>query len=550
MENGIKQAPKEIKVQTRKFQLKKGKILLGFRLQRDRGKITGLSLVQRNARVHMAYPFLLKRKEKKDHIQYDAVIDLSGLPLEVAFWDVVATVETKGEKQEAILGGLSAKLKLSLILFPRWTKTKDGHLIYPFVNGARQFTIQYRKYDKKYDSIFFLCKEYLALFCYFLLKPFWDHKKIWLVCEKFCTMAQDNALYFFRYCMTVLPEKDRKHIYYVIDRNVPDYQAVKEYDKNVISFMSFRYMIYLCAAQYLISTDAIRHFYIWDSPNSVYKVLYQARKHLIFLQHGVMGFKQCHRTYHKTGGNRVAKFVVSSPWEKEIIKKYFEYEDTDIILTGLARWDVLENRADAGNKKILLMPTWRLWLEYASDELFRKSDYYKNYTALLQDERLLSVLEKEQVTLYFYIHPKFRGYMNEFHVESPYIRLIPFGTRPLNALLMECHMLITDYSSVAWDMLYQDKPVIFYPFDWDVYASVQGSYMDITKEAFGDVVYTKDELLFVMKEYIQNGFAVKKDYQVKREELLPLHDHCNSERIYRAVKEADLPSKLKQRLHF
>ena len=168
MENGIKQAPKEIKVQTRKFQLKKGKILLGFRLQRDRGKITGLSLVQRNARVHMAYPFLLKRKEKKDHIQYDAVIDLSGLPLEVAFWDVVATVETKGEKQEAILGGLSAKLKLSLILFPRWTKTKDGHLIYPFVNGARQFTIQYRKYDKKYDSIFFLCKEYLALFCYFL----------------------------------------------------------------------------------------------------------------------------------------------------------------------------------------------------------------------------------------------------------------------------------------------------------------------------------------------------------------------------------------------
>lgn len=58
----------------------------------------------------------------------------------------------KGNYEDAILGGLSSKLKLKLILFPRWTRTGDGHMVYPFVNGARQFTIQYRKYDPKYDS--------------------------------------------------------------------------------------------------------------------------------------------------------------------------------------------------------------------------------------------------------------------------------------------------------------------------------------------------------------------------------------------------------------
>ena len=83
--------------------------------------------------------------------------------------------------------------------------------------------------------------------------------------------------------------------------------------------MSFKYMIYLSAARYLISTDAIRHFYIWDSPNSIYKVLYQARKNIVFLQHGVMGFKQCHRTFHKGGGNQMALFVVSSGYEQKII---------------------------------------------------------------------------------------------------------------------------------------------------------------------------------------------------------------------------------------
>ena len=299
----------------------------------------------------------MQTAKKGNTIVYHAQINVDQYPMETAFWDVVASVdkEGKGNYEDAILGGLSSKLKLKLILFPRWTRTGDGHMVYPFVNGARQFTIQYRKYDPKYDSYAFIAKEFLALFCYFILKPYWDHKKLWLICEKYCTMAQDNGLYFFRYCMEHASEKDRSRIFYVIDKKCPDYQAVKEYDANVIQFMSFKYMIYLSAARYLISTDAIRHFYIWDSPNSIYKVLYQARKNIVFLQHGVMGFKQCHRTFHKGGGNQMALFVVSSGYEQKIIHDYFGYDNEEIIITGLARWDVLEDKSDPAHKEILLM---------------------------------------------------------------------------------------------------------------------------------------------------------------------------------------------------
>lgn len=548
MELHMHKAPREIKVHTEKFSLRHGRIIIGFSLEKKRGHVKALSLVQRNAREKNAYPFTLTEKEKGDKVIYRARLDAGSLELEVAFWDVVATVESAQETYDAILGGLSAKLKLLLILFPRWTKTADGHLIYPFVNGARQFTIQYRLYDRRYDSYLFLAKEYLALFCYFIVKPFWDRKKIWLICEKFCTMAQDNALYFFRYCMRELPEAERKHILYVIDKQAADYQAVKEYDENVIQFMSFRYMIYLCAAQYLISTDAIRHFYIWDSPNSVYKVLYQARKNLIFLQHGVMGFKQCHRTYHKSGGNRVARFVVSSEPERDIIERYFEYDREDIIITGLARWDVLTNKADEKDKQILLMPTWRLWLEYASRELFAQSDYFRQYSAFLQDPALHALLEEHDITLYFYIHPKFRAYIGEFAACCPRIRLVPFGERPLNELLMSCHMLITDYSSVAWDVYHQEKPVVFFPFDLNVYEEMQGSYMDMEHDAFGDVVYTRASLLSTIRFYAENGFAEKACFGARRDLLLPLRDKNNSRRIYEAIKEASLPSKWKQRL--
>ena len=543
------EAPAEIKVKTRKFSLTKGTIKISFELEGSRGRIRSLKLKQRNAVLDTSFPFEMQTAKKGNTIVYHAQINVDQYPMETAFWDVVASVdkEGKGNYEDAILGGLSSKLKLKLILFPRWTRTGDGHMVYPFVNGARQFTIQYRKYDPKYDSYAFIAKEFLALFCYFILKPYWDHKKLWLICEKYCTMAQDNGLYFFRYCMEHTPEKDRSRIFYVIDKKCPDYQAVKEYDANVIQFMSFKYMIYLSAAQYLISTDAIRHFYIWDSPISVYKLQYQARKNIIFLQHGVTAFKQCHKTYRKNCGNQMALFVVTSEPEQKIIEKYFGYDKEEVIVTGFSRWDVLEDRSDPAHKEILLMPTWRNWLEDISEEAFRKSEYYQRYETLLQDERLRTILERENITLNFYIHAKFRERLGNFYTEDRHIRLIPFGTVPLNQLLMSCHMLITDYSSVSWEVYYQGKPVVFYPFDLETYEKAHGSYVDYRKDVFGDLAWTEEELLDTIESYVKNNFQEKPEYAKRRDTLLPYRDHNNSKRIYEAIVRAHIPSKLKKR---
>ena len=123
------------------------------------------------------------------------------------------------------------------------------------------------------------------------------------------------------------------------------------------------------------------------------------------------------------------------------------------------------DKSDPAHKEILLMlhgeTGWRISARISS----KKSEYYQRYKAFLQDERLKTLLEKEDITLNFYIHPKFREHIRSFQVEDRHIRLIPFGTMPLNQLLMSCHMLITDYSSVSWDVYYQEKPVIFYPFE-------------------------------------------------------------------------------------
>ena len=112
------------------------------------------------------------------------------------------------------------------------------------------------------------------------------------------------------------------------------------------------------------------------------------------------------------------------------------------------------------------------------------------------------------------------------------IRLIPFGSEPLNELIMRCSMMITDYSSAVWDVFYQGKPVVFYLFDLEQYNKVQGSYIDMEKDAFGDVVHTPEKLASVIEEYTVRGFEEKKQYGAMRSELIKYIDDKNSERTY------------------
>lgn len=41
------------------------------------------------------------------------------------------------------------------------------------------------------------------------------------------------------------------------------------------------------------------------------------------------------------------------------------------------------------------------------------------------------------------------------------INIVGFGEKTINELVYDCSLLITDYSSVAWEAYYQDKTVLF-----------------------------------------------------------------------------------------
>jgi CDP-glycerol glycerophosphotransferase (TagB/SpsB family) len=333
-------------------------------------------------------------------------------------------------------------------------------------------------------------------------------------------MAQDNSYTMFSYLISdKVRDEIKKGAYYIIDKEQPDYENVKQYGNKVVNFMSIRHLIYLQAAKLFVSIDSKRHAYIWRSRNSMISDSLK-EKPFLFLQHGVIGFKRVDYIYKKGGINSANHIVVASEKEKGIAMKWFGYGEDEVILAGMARWDRMEDCSQQA-RDILFMPTWRNWLQEKTEDEFIASDYYKHYSGLLRSKELEEFLEQNDLRLIFCMHPKFREFMDKYQVETERIQLFAYDTKPIIELIMECRLLITDYSSVSWDVYYLKKPIIFYQFDYNKYMECQGSYYDMEKELFGPRVLCEEDLLSELKKYCANGFKEEEQFADMREVCLP-----------------------------
>ena len=482
------------------------------------------------------YNFEIKTVKIKKDLQYlDACLDLKNVDLKSLYWDVVVMFvnpET-GERFEAAVSMTRAYRLFTSFLYGGSYETGNGFFLYPYNTSSKKLAFQFRE-EGEYDHLGFRVKELTAFAAYYLLKPYWDSRHIQLVYEKFCMMAQDNGYYFFKYCMDHDEEKrQNNHIYYVITKDAPDRKKLDAYQSHLVDFMSIRHMIYMIAAELLVSTDTRNHLYAMRQRGSILK-RYLRKKPLVFLQHGVTALKKVDFFYGKGKSGSCNLFVVTSDFEKKIVEDYFGYAEDEIVNSGFARWDVLEDKSE-GLREILIMPTWRAWLENVTLEEFKESDYFHNYMALLNSPRFHCFLEKNDLLANFYLHSKFREFIQDFSVESDRIRLIVFGEEPANELMMRCKMLVTDYSSVCWDVFYLDKPVVFFQFDRDKYMEAHGSYLDMDRELFGDCAQDVDGLLTYMERCADDHFVVRPEYEKMQKSFYKYFDDQNSRRICDAI---------------
>lgn len=517
-----------------KIKIKGPKIYLKMKFRNMEAPIQSVILAYRSKIETMEYPFEYHVTQAKGYQIVDASIDLGKLSLEELFWDVFAITEKNGE--EIRLSAYWTRWqRLKLLIMNYQSNVDEEHIVFPYSTITCKIAFTYRV-QSQYDGFGVKVKELMAFATYVLLYPYWKKKRVWLVYEKFCSMAQDNGYYFFKYCMEQLPKEKNKHIYYILDKDSVDKDKMKIYGKQVIPFMSFRHILYTLVAKLYIASDSKKHLYTWRAKPNV--ISNRISKHkILFLQHGVTALKRVQGIFGAKGSSPMTYFTTTSKFEQEIIVKHFGYERSNAPLLGFTRWDVLEDKSKPEEKIILAMPTWRAWLEEKSAEEFKESAYYYNYMHLLKSEKLAEILKKNNIKLIFYIHPKFKDYLGEFNISGENVELIPFGKQPLNEIMMKCSMLITDYSSVCWDVYYMAKPVLFYQFDYDMYMQAHGSYVDMEHDLFGERYTQYDDLIEGIKKYVDNGFKIRKKDLDDIDYYFEYRDNDNSKRTYEYIVE-------------
>lgn len=436
---------------------------------------------------------------------------------------------------------LSARIRRPLNGFARRHAFKNygefrdestGLLIFPELTVPGHLVLAVRM-PTEADTPLVRRREKLALVLALLVPNIHDRKS-WLITEKKADTAQDNSFVFFQYCYDTHPEK---LVYYLIRRESAHRAKLGHRVDRAVDFGSLRHFMLLLRCGVLVSSEASAHFLEFDAVPSVYKFAVRLKKY-VFLQHGVTAMKNVAGIFGRKGQWSSDRFITTSAWEQKIAGEFLHYPPEEAPVTGFARWDLLEDRS-AGRRQIMVMPTWRNWLHHNRPEQFEESDFFRNYRDFVQSAELVHMLEEHEATLVFVLHPYLEKFSESFRSSSPRVQTVEAGARPVNELMMESSMLISDYSSVVWDFFKMKKPVVFFQFDSDEYLKQHGSFIDLEKDLIGPRAVDVPSLLDEVRSTLEADCKLLPQYQAAYERTFDFDDRNNCERIYRVVEELE-----------
>ncbi|MGM0902871.1 MAG: CDP-glycerol glycerophosphotransferase family protein [Bacillota bacterium] len=380
------------------------------------------------------------------------------------------------------------------------------------------------KWEQKLNNL--LVKWGLNILSFPVLIYFFG-REVWLISER-SDQAEDNGYAFFKYCREHYPNKK---VYYIINQDSPHVDKVRKLG-NVVFHSSLKHWVYLLIAKKYISAWVFEEFSYPQGKTNFKKIFKKQikKKQQITLQHGVIIHNIAPYLNKKQYNQNL--FISSSFAEKEVIKNTLGYEDMDVAVTGLARFDNLHDLHV--KKQILIMPTWRRSLFNLNKNEFLLSEYFNRYYHLVRNKQLLDLIEREGITVVFYVHNQMQQFINEFVFEHPNIKFRTKEDAVVSDLLKESALLITDYSSVMADFLYMEKPILLYQFD--PYNNHHGPVKEISYSQFGKIINEEDSLVNKIEEIVSRNFAISGKYLDNSNKFFAFKDTKNSERIFQAIE--------------
>ncbi|EAJ0361242.1 glycosyltransferase [Campylobacter lari] len=400
------------------------------------------------------------------------------------------------------------------INIPKYAKDK----LEIFINDKQ---IMVGKYDEYFLDVKNIRKEFQKRL---------PKSNIWLLMDRDYE-ADDNAEHLYRYIMQNHPEQE---IIFALRKESLDWERLEKEGFALVDFGSFKFERIIKKSSKVISSHADEYLMKYIT----------SRQQFIFLQHGVT-----QNDVSKWLNNRkINLFFVSTQMEfNSIIKNYTHYKfgQKEVVLTGFARHDKLLQNKNINTKQILIMPTWRQYLNGLMignsgvrelKENFKQSEYFQKWNSLLNSVSLKKLCELYSYTIVFNPHPNIMPYLKEFNIPS-HIK-IANQDESLQVLFCNSSLMITDYSSVAFEMAYLEKPVIYYQFDKEEFFTshtLQKGYFDYKKDGFGPVVKNQENLLKELENLLRNDCKPFGVYKDNIDSTFTFRDGRCCERIYKTL---------------
>jgi CDP-glycerol glycerophosphotransferase (TagB/SpsB family) len=361
---------------------------------------------------------------------------------------------------------------------------------------------------------------------------------VWIISDR-TSAAGDNGEALFNYLVRNSNARRTYDIYFAIDKKAKDYQRLKSIGR-VVNRFGFRYKLLFLCADKIISSHAEDNIYnAFEDRYTNFVDLYKFD--FVFLQHGIT--KDDLSSWINKYAKNVKLFITATPMEyRSITSGKYGYDTNEVALTGFPRYDLLEDNKD---KKMIIMPTWRTNLvpplnqktgtrDYSKD--FKKSDFFTFYNQLINDDNLQEVLSRLGYTGEFYLHPGLSAQIDDF-TSSEYIKVMPFPHSYKQAFSTGS-LLLTDYSSVAFDFAYMKKPVIYTQFDEKDFFEGQmysKGYFSYEKDGLGPVEGGYTETIEAVVKLLEHNANMEKKYQKRVDSFFKYTDRKNSERVYKAI---------------
>lgn len=220
--------------------------------------------------------------------------------------------------------------------------------------------------------------------------------------------------------------------------------------------------------------------------------------------HGVTFLKKTVFLTNYLSPQKYNYYIASSKLEEDIMRD-FGWEGKQFIRAGLPRWDFLRDKSiTKPPKKIFIFFTWRHTFRNRP-EMLLNSVYFRKIKSLVSNLVLQEQLQKGNIEVVIGGHPMMNDYLSLLNTE--YVKII--SQEKFKTYIEKSSLLITDFSSMAWDFFILSKPVLFYKLDAeDMKLDKYDVYDTQEEKSFLDFCTLDEESQLVSKvvEFVQSDF--------------------------------------------